>query len=812
MALVATREPMFALLLGSGVIYFVLGSLGEATLLLLFACSSVGIAIIQEGRSERVLDSLRELTSPRALVIRDGKRSHIPSREIVRGDLIVLVEGDRVPADAVVRMTHDLQVDESLLTGESVPIQKYAANNDVLVSAEPSGEGLPFVFSSTLVVRGSGLAEVLATGPRSKIGKIGGALASIEAATPRLTSDIRQVVRAVAIIAIACCVVAVVLFGIFRGSWLQAFLAGIALGMAMIPEEFPLVLTVFTAMGAWRLSRARVLTRRAAAIETLGAATVLCTDKTGTITENRMSIAEIRSGNEIFRCNKSDGSGFPDYATKIIRYGILASAVEPFDPMEKAFFTLQPILTSHGAMKNDPQPAKIYPLRQDLLAVTQAWENDAGSFVIATKGAPETILGLCRIEGGQAEVVRQHIDVMAGAGMRVLGVAEARHSGPELPDSPTEYEFRFLGLVGLADPIRASVPAAIRDCQNAGIRVIMITGDYPLTAHAIALQAGLPEGEVVTGSMLDSLSDIAFAEVVDRVNVFARIAPEQKLRLVQALRAHGQVVAMTGDGVNDAPALRSADIGVSMGNRGTDVAREASALVLLDDDFTSIVRTIRLGRRIYDNLRKAMGYIIAVHIPIAGMSLLPLLTGLPLVFSPVHIALLELIIDPVCSVVFEAEQEESNIMRRPPRSPSVHLLSPMLIQWSVIQGCASLLIIAAVYFLGYMRGMGDEDLRTLTFITLVCGNLCLVLVNRKFSAGGLSLIRGVTGMFWAIAATATAVLIIAIQWPWAGALFGFGSFQSVDIAYAVFSAFALLIILEGMKIMWPRQFQAILAA
>ena len=812
-AFATIREPMFALLLGSGVIYLFLGSLEEALLLLFFACGSVGIAIVQEGRSERVLDALRDLTSPRALVIRDSVQVRIPSREVVRGDLVILAEGDRVPADALVRSSEDLQADESLLTGEAVPVRKCATQTTNQIHSNPGGDDLPYVFSSTLIVRGSGVAEVLATGPSSKIGQIGRALESIETATPRLTLETRTVVRTVAIVGILCSAAAVVLFGLFRGSWLQALLAGIALGMSMVPEEFPLVLTVFTVMGAWRLSQAGVLTRRASAIETLGAATVLCTDKTGTLTEKRLTIAEIRTAEGAVRMDGGDVGKCSPAAANVIAYGILASAPDPFDPMEKAFHAARgqsaqpgPVAALRGSLK------KVYPLRRDLLAVTHVWSDpEAGGYIIATKGAPEAIVGLCNLQGEQAQEIRSQIDVMAAAGMRVLGVAEARFTGSNLPDSPAQFPFNFLGLVGLADPIRASVPAAVRECQDAGIRVVMITGDYPLTAKAIAIQAGLPGGEVVSGSELESLDETAFREKVGHANIFARIAPEQKLRLVQALRAGGEVVAMTGDGVNDAPALRAADIGIAMGNRGTDVAREASALVLLDDDFASIVRTVRLGRRIYDNLRKAMGYIIAVHIPIAGMALLPLLTGMPLVFAPIHIAFLEMIIDPVCSIVFEAEREEGNVMARAPRSSKARLISSGLIQWSVIQGVIALFIVAAIYIVGYRLHMPDADLRTLTFIALVCGNISLVLVNRSFSAGGLSLFRGATNIFWIISGAVIAILAVAVLWPPARNLFEFGVFHWHDLAYVGISVLTLVLALEGIKIIWPKRFQAALA-
>ena len=801
MVFATIREPMFALLLASGAIYLVLGSLEEALLLLAFACASVGIAIFQEVRSERVLAALRDLTSPRALVIRDGRRIWIPSREVVRGDSIILSEGDRIPADAIVRQCTDLSIDESLLTGEAVPVRKIAVKAMPAMPVAAGGEDQPFVFSSTLVVRGSGICEVVATGTASKVGQIGKALAGIESATPRLTLETRNVVRMVAIAGAICCLMATILFGLFRGSWLEALLAGIALGMSMIPEEFPLVLTVFTVMGAWRLSQVGVLTRRASAIQTLGSATVLCTDKTGTLTENRMSVAEIRTQTGTFKPGQPE-TEIPQEIARAIRYGVLASAIEPFDPMEKAFHALHDRAGATGLSGHTL--SKVYPLRPELLAVTQVWsEPDGRNHIVAAKGAPEDIAALCRLDPIRAKEIQRDMDEMAAAGMRVLGVAEARHGEESLPGSPKGFEFHFLGLVGLADPLRGSVPAAIQECRSAGIRVIMITGDYPLTALAIAAEAGLSHHRAVTGGELAAMNDEMFAKTAHEVDIFARIAPEQKLRLVQTLQRQGEVVAMTGDGVNDAPALRAADIGVAMGNRGTDVAREASSIVLLDDDFASIVRTVRLGRRIYDNLRKAMGYIIAVHIPIAGMALLPLLTGLPLVFAPVHIAFLEMIIDPACSIVFEAEQEEGDIMQRPPRSPNARLLSSGLVWWGCIQGLAALAIAATVYIAGAKLGMTAVDLRTLTFIVIVGGNLSLVMVNRSFAAGLAGLYRGAGRAFWVVSGTVAIVLAVAVFSAPVRGLFAFGAFHGHDLIFVFLAAALLLLILEGAKFVWP---------
>jgi Ca2+-transporting ATPase len=582
------REPMLALLLGGGVLYLLLGDLEEAIILLVFAMLSIVITVVQEARTERVLQALRDLTSPRALVIRDGERKRIAGREVVRDDLVVLSEGDGVPADAALVQSHDLQTDESLLTGESVPVRKVAMGNAASsLSARPGGDDLPFVFSGSLVVRGAALAKVTATGAATEMGNIGQTLRALEIEPPRLQAQTRRLVWGFALIGATVSGLAVVFYGLLRGGWLDAVLAGISLGMAMLPEEFPVVLTVFMAMGAWRISQARVLTRRAAAIESLGSATVLCSDKTGPLTENRMSVAEMRLKNgETIQYAKSDilSKGFQE----LIEFGMLASAPVPIDPMEKAFeaSSREQSASAEKALRPGWALVKSYGLRRDLLAMSQVWQRPGDElFVVAAKGAPEAIAALCHFDTAGRDALRQSVDAMAAAGLRVLGVARAVFAETTWPESQHDFTFEFLGLVGLADPVRANVPPAVRECQSAGVRVVMITGDYPATAQSIARQAGIHTEDAVTREELEHLTDAELALRVRTATVFARVMPEQKLRIVEALKANGEIVAMTGDGVNDAPSLKAAHIGIAMGGRGTDVAREASSIVLLDDDF-----------------------------------------------------------------------------------------------------------------------------------------------------------------------------------------------------------------------------------
>jgi Ca2+-transporting ATPase len=802
------REPMFGLLVGSGAIYLALGDLQEALLLLAFATISVGIAIVQESRSENVLKALRNLSSPRALVIRGGQRRRIPGRDVVRGDVVVLSEGDRVPADGRLLANDDLLLDESLLTGESEPVRKLVGSSDVPM--RPGGDDLPFVFSGSLVVRGHGLAEITATGSRSEMGKIGETLREIETAQPRLTLQTRRLVRVAAVGGFVVSAAAVLLYGMARGNWLEALLGGIAIGMSMIPEEFPLVLTVFMVMGAWRISRARVLTRRAAAIETLGSATVLCTDKTGTLTENRMTVRELRADAQTYRPMSADIGPLPSGFVPLIESGVLASAIEPFDPMEQAIHALD-----RATRLDRPHPhegrtlSRTWGLRPDLLAVTQAWESSGDdSHVISVKGAPEAVARLCRFDTARLARLRQDVDVMAAEGMRILGVARTTVPEPLWPKSPTDLAFTFLGLVGLADPLRAEVPAAVAECQAAGIRVVMITGDYPATAQAIARQAGLSPDTVLTGEEIERAADENLSAAVRKVTVFARILPAQKLRIVQALKANGEVVAMTGDGVNDAPSLKAADIGVAMGGRGTDVAREAASIVLLDDDFGSIVKTIRLGRRIYDNLRKAMGYIVAVHVPIAGLALLPLVLGMPIILAPIHIAFLEMVIDPACSVVFEAEPDERDLMRRPPRSPQSSLFSPSLAAWSLLQGSLALVLVGSVYLLGIYRAMPEDEVRALAFAALLLTNVGLILVNRSFSSSLWGAVSRRNLALWIVVGVALPLLLASVSWAPAETLFRFGPLHVDDLAICIAAALVLLAALEALKRLWRARLAA----
>jgi P-type Ca2+ transporter type 2C len=731
-------EPMFALLVIAALFYVLLGDLLEGITLAIFVIAVLALTFYQEGRSENAIEALQALSQPMARVIRAGTALPIPARELVEGDLLLISEGDRVSADAVLLSSDHLQIDESLLTGESVPVEKQAPpDNPNPATAPPEVPSEGQVFSGTFVIKGQAVARVTATGPRSQIGRIGASLSPRTAAATPLQAQTARLVRVIASIAAALCVGLVLVLVWREGQWVPALLSGIALAMAILPEEYSVVLTIFPALGARRLAREGVLTRRITAIETLGAINVLCTDKTGTLTHNRMTVTALAAGAgheaTVASWSSANNPVLSEEFHTLLEHAILASAPAPFDPMEAAFHALgQAHLAQTEHLHRDWTLVQTYALSPTLKAMSHVWQFDAGpDRVVSAKGAPEAVMDLCHLSPAQRAHWSMQVELMARQGLRVLAVAQGRFTGNDWPAHSHDFDFEWLGLIGLTDPLRPEIPQAVADCHHAGIRVIMITGDYPATARVIASQAGLGEGQTLTGDELDQLSDSALCKKILHVNVCARITPNQKLRIVQALQANGSIVAMTGDGVNDAPALRAAHVGIAMGERGTDVAREAASIVLMDDNFASIVKGIRWGRQIFDNLQKSMRYIFAIHIPIVGMALLPLLVGWPPLLLPVHLALLELVIDPACAIAFENEPAQANVMKRPPRDILAPLFGWTDMTLSMAQGLCVLFSLS----LGYLwasQHVDEASTRALLFATLVLANAGLLMGPRTF--------------------------------------------------------------------------------
>lgn len=755
--LAVAAQPMVLLLLACTLLYALLGNLFDSAALSLSVVAVGAISVYQERRTQRVLEALRNLASPRSTVVRDGVVTRIASQELVAGDRLIVQEGDRLACDARLVEAHSMRVDESLLTGESVPVDK-----TVGPSIDPSAADAGTLFAGTLIVQGDGVAIVSATGLRTALGRIGGSLASLQPRSSRLHEELKRLVRAVAVLALVTCVLAAMLFVWRSGSWNTGLLVGLTLAMAIVPEEFAVVWTVVLALGAWRLAQVKVLTRQPQAVEALGTTTVLCVDKTGTLTCNRMEVVALQNGAHAW---DTHGALAPVGFDALLQAAALASVRDGLEPMDQAIFRI--------AAKAAPAPLpNVALLHRSGVApgqpfVVQVWRVEGDEHaMVAIKGACEAVLARCEGERQRLHQLAAQAQRWGEQGLRVIAVARARcHDAL----TPPESGYEALGLIGFEDPLRDDVRAALEECRGAGVRVVMITGDAPATALAIARQAGLVgpvnglasdqdstgAGSVLTGAALEAMGDAEFERAVTHVAVFARVTPAQKLRIVQALQRRGEVVAMTGDGVNDGPALRAADIGVAMGERGTDVAREAASLVLLDDRFGSLVEAVRAGRRIFINLQRALGYLFAVHVPIVGLSVLPLFGG-PMLLLPLHVVLLELIIDPACSLVFEAEPLPADGMRHPPRRADAPLFSAVAIAQALGVGACGLVSVVLVQWLGHGAGLTDEGLRLAALATIVVGNVLML----QWFRGGFSKVASGNRVFYGLV-----LGICVIAWP-----------------------------------------------
>ena len=798
-------EPMFLLLIAAGLVYLLMGDAGEALVLLGFVLAIMGITIAQERRTDNALEALRDLSSPRARVVRDGVPVRIAGSDVVREDLLVLAEGDRIAADGVLMEAHELAVDESMLTGESLPVTKAAGDP---------------VYAGTLAVSGQGLAQVSAIGRHTEMGRIGTSLGELDLEASPLRRQMDRLTRRFAAIGLLLSLGLAATFWMVRHDPAQALLAGIALAMSLLPQEFPVIMIIFFAFAARRLGKLQVLTRRLGAIETLGQTSVLCVDKTGTLTRNQMQVAVLRTPTFEHAAGAGGNTGdLPDEVHALLSTAMLACEVVPHDPMEKAILDcgaaagiagtdgvhgnagVSNVFNSDGAAGNR-QLAREYELSPELLAMSHVWRSaDGAPDIVAAKGAPEAVALLCRLTDAERERVMADAEALAARGLRVLGVARASHPcGIDWPASQTGFDFHWIGLVALADPLRPEVPDAVALCRGAGIRVVMITGDHASTAAAIASEAGIAHGSVLTGAQLAAMGEAELRRAAASVNVFARVKPWQKLALVEAMKAQGAVVAMTGDGVNDAPALKAAHIGIAMGQRGTDVAREAASLVLLRDDFTSIVEAIRMGRRTFRNMRQAMVYTLAVHIPIAGLALLPVLFGLPLLLAPLHIAFLELVIDPACSVVFEAEAEDSQLMQVPPRPVDEPLLQTANALLAIACGLMTTAIAFSAYALLQRQGMAPAAAATAAFILLVCANALLILPLRSPDAGWRKLGSGLPAISaWVMAATLGGLLLVTAVAPVARA-FGFAVLPAAQWLACALAALVALPVYQVLRL------------
>lgn len=763
------REPMFILLVISAVIYIFLGDYQEGLLLFSATIIIIFIAFYQFRKAENALAALKKLASPHALVIRDGIKQSIHGREVVPDDIVFLDEGDRVVADAILIEDHHLWMDEAILTGESMPVKK----STLLSPDNPSNS----IYAGTLVVQGSGVIKIIATGDNSKFGKIGLALNDIKEDTTKLQVEMKALIKKLFLIGILVSIAVIIAFYFSRGELINAILNGIATSMAVLPEEFPVVLTVFLAIGAWRLSKIQVLTRKPSAIETLGAVTILCVDKTGTITMNSMEIAFIYDGINIF--GKGQMEENTSEIVELIQIASLAASANRANPMEKAVWNLMesnPQLIDSYTFLDKKQVIHSYPLSNECPCITNIYASkETNEFYAFTKGAPEQVFKLCALDDVELEMHETMLNSMAGQSLRVIALATAVYNNHSYPADQSNLKLHFKGLIAFDDPIRPEVPVAMNECKAAGVKVKIITGDFPMTAKSIANQIGLDkEGIIVTGPELDAMSEGMLLQKMNAITVFARVIPSQKLRIVNTLKMQNEVVAMTGDGVNDAPALKAAHIGIAMGKRGTEVAREAASLVLLDDNFASIVAAIRQGRKIFDNLQKAMGYIMAIHIPIIGLTLLPALNpSIPFILLPLHIICLELVIDPVSSIAFELESEEKNIMKRPPRDTMTRFFGPQKIITSIIKGASLFLMVLIVLFIGKNNGLSDHAIRATSYAALVLGNIVLILNSLSKTRPFYAVFESKNWMALSILFFAVVLLFGAIRVPLLQSLFKF---------------------------------------
>jgi len=795
------KEPMILLLIACITIYLFTGDLRESLVLLISILFIIVITVYQENKTERALDALRSLASPRAFVWRDGNLIQIDGREIVREDIIFLKEGDCVPADGIVVSNKGLNINESLLTGESVPVAK-SSGDSKLAMARPQGDNSPYVYSGTMVVSGQGIVLVKAIGHETEIGHIGKILNAVEQDRTPLQKNFAKLVQFILIVAIILCLAVFGLNILTTHGFIPSLLSGITLAMAILPEEFPVVLAVFLSIGAWRLSHHQILVRKMSVVESLGAATVLCVDKTGTLTLNRMKLSQVFLARkklivEIDKdlINKLEISN--DLALReIVKAGALASQRHTFDPLEGAIKEVRRLIFHEDIYKN-LELLQEHPLSSDFLAMANVWKD--GLVISAyVKGAPEVIMSLCGLSEEEKKRAGEVIKTMAQSGLRILGVAFTNNAeqGAELKN----IKFEFLGLIAFMDPVRPQAALAIKECYRAGIKVKMITGDYPGTARSIARQIGLenPE-EVVSGQDFINLSPAELAAKIKSSSVFARMMPEYKLAIISALKKEQEVVVMTGDGVNDGPALKAADIGVAMGERGTDVARESAGIVLLDDNFSSLVSGVNEGRKIFDNLQRAVVYLVAVHIPIAALSLLPIILDWPLIFFPAHIMFLELLVDPVCSIVFEAESAGSGLMLRKPRDSKRSILNSDNLLISFVQGMSILLFVFIIYYLSVHFGFESGRTRALTFSTLVISNILLILANRSWTDNIFKALIKKNQFLWPIVGLASAFLLFAVYNPFMQKVFSFAPLNYSDWLYALVFALCPALIFELIK-------------
>ncbi len=783
-------EPLFLILVLTAILYFVLGEFTEG-LVMIFALLFVsGISLFQENKSRKAVNSLKKLADPTIFVFRSGKKQMLPVEELVVDDVFTIEDGNIVPADAILLQQNDFSVNESIMTGESLPIFK---NLD---------EGTNQLFCGTLVVSGSCTARVTAVGKTSLLGKIGSSIDNIETEKTPLQLQISKFIKTMVIFGSIAFLVVWILNYVKDGDVLESLLKGLTLAMSVLPEEIPVAFSTFMALGAYHLYKKKVIARSPMTVETLGAATVICTDKTGTLTENKMQLATIYdfAKDQLLEYNSNTNS-----PSEVLEYAMWASEIAPFDAMEKSIHDVYA-----QVYKDDNRPCfkmvREYPLSGKPPVMTHVYSDKDHNQIVAVKGSVEGVLDISDLTDDQKKQILQVTSDLATKGYRVLGVGKSGMEIEDLPEVQQDISFCFLGLVAFYDPPKHNIVKTLAAFNKAGISVKMITGDHAGTAVAIAKEVGILKADLVlTGEAIIDMTDDDLKSKIGAVNVYARMFPDAKLRVINALKSNGEVVAMTGDGVNDGPALKAAHIGIAMGNTGSDVAKSAASLILMDDDLSHMVEAVALGRKIYENLKKAIRYIISIHIPIILVVTMPLILGWMYtdIFTPIHVIFLELIMGPTCSIIFENEPIEKNSMSKSPRKMTTDFFSFKELFISIIQG---LVITSACLGLGYyfMSDGGELSLvRTIIFTTLILSNVFLTLVNRSFFYSVLTTIKYKNNLIPLVIVVSLAVLSMSIYFPPVQRIFGLQGLSMYHLGLCLVTSFVGVLWVEGYKI-WVR--------
>ncbi|MFZ1676049.1 MAG: cation-translocating P-type ATPase [Saprospiraceae bacterium] len=785
-------QPMILLLICAASVYFILGQSKEAFIMLFAIAIVTGISIYQENKSRSAINALRKLSSPQAKVIRDGQKITIPTGEIVIDDLIVVEDGNVVPADAEIIEAHDFTVNEGILTGESMPVFKNGTPPENII------------FQGTLVMTGSGIAKVTAIGSQTSFGKIGQSLQEIEITKTPLQIQIENFVTKMAWTGAGAFLLVWGVNYYLSKNLLHGLLHGLTMAMSVIPEEIPVAFSTFMALGAYQLYKRKVITRSTHTVEALGAASVICTDKTGTLTENSMKLTTIYD----FTNDKTyDYSSATSPFNIVLEYAMWASEIIPFDAMEKAIHELY-TSSVPSDKRHDYALIHEYPLSGNPPIMTHVFSDHKSSPIIAVKGSIEGVLKQCKLTAEQTRGIMDKTSALASKGYRLLGVAKSNSDIKSLPHSQHDFVFDFLGLLAFNDPPKKNIQLVLEQFYDAGVKVKMITGDYTDTVVALADQIHFKgSSKVLTGTEVMKMNLPELRKKVGTVYIFSRMFPEAKLKVIEALKANGEIVAMTGDGVNDGPALKAAHIGIAMGLRGSEIAKQAASLVLMDDDLIHMVEAIALGRRIYENLKKALQYIISIHIPIILIITIPLLLSWTFkdFFLPIHVIFLELIMGPTCSIVFAKEPIEANSMQKPPRKMTTSLFGLSELSLSIVQG---LMITLSCLGLGYyymVIGHNETEIRTLIYATLIFSNLFLTLVNRSFYFSVITTLKYKNSLLPFILIASLGVFLLSIYVQPVRNLFQFAMLNIRDLVLSMGIAFAGVMWIEIYK--WNKRRQ-----